>query len=325
MSRGAFTVAVLLLPLLALGAAPSPAPEPPPAASPQATFPAVVEEVHLTVTVTDGRGRPVTDLAPEEFVVMENGRAQRVHLFARAVEADGPGQEKRRDALAVDLGILFDTSESMLKELKTTQQAAVRFLEALPRARELITVFFDEEIRVSQYNSENQQGLFDRIHSAKGGGNTALYDAMAVYLSRIQGASGRKTLVLFTDGEDTRSELNVSEVVRLVRASPVTIYPISFNQSKAGASGRALRANAFLEHMAELTGGKVFSPRSSKDLSAIYARIIDELASQYVLGYVSDDVRRDGAFRKLKVEVARPELKVRFRSGYFAPEGVVAP
>lgn len=323
MSRGALTVAVLLLPLLAQADGPGPAPGP--AASPPPSFPSLVEEVHLTITVTDARGRPVTDLRPEEFVVMENGRAQRVQLFARAVETDTPGDDKRRDALAVDLGILFDTSESMLNELKATQQAAVRFLETLPRARELITVFFDEEIRVSQYNSENQQGLFERIHSAKGGGNTALYDAMAVYLSRIQGASGRKTLVLFTDGEDTRSELNVSEVVRLVRASPVTIYPISFNRALVAGSGRAARANAFLAHMAELTGGKVFSPRSSRDLSGIYARIIDELASQYVLGYVSDDLRRDGAFRKLKVEVARPELKVRCRSGYYAPAGVVAP
>jgi Ca-activated chloride channel homolog len=278
-----------------------------------------VEEVFVTVTITDKSGRPVTDLTPEEFVVTENGRVQKVHLFARAVEPEGEPDD-RQEALALDLGMLLDTSESMLKELKRSQQAAVRFLEAIPRARELITVFFDEEIRVSQYNSENQQGLFERIHESKGGGNTALYDAMAVYLSRIQGASGRKTLILFTDGEDTRSDLNVSELVRLVRASPVTIYPISFSTAALGAgSVRALRANSFLDHVAELSGGKVFAPRSFRDLPEIYRQILDELASQYVIGYISDDKRRDGAYRKLKVEVARPELKVRSRAGYYAP------
>jgi Ca-activated chloride channel family protein len=243
-----------------------------------------------------------------------------VHLFARAVEPEDPS-DKRSDALALDLGMLLDTSESMLKELKRSQQAAVRFLEAIPRARELITVFFDEEIRVSQYNSENQQGLFERIQEAKGGGNTALYDAMAVYLSRIQGSAGRKTLVLFTDGEDTRSDLNVSELVRLVRASPVTIYPISFSSALGPGSVRALKANSFLDHMAELTGGKVFAPKTFRDLPAIYKQILDELASQYVIGYISDDPRRDGAYRKLRVQVARPELKVRNREGYYAPGG----
>jgi Ca-activated chloride channel homolog len=288
----------------------------PSAQPPTLAFPGLVEEVHVTVTVTDLRGRPVTDLRAEDFVVLENGRAQKVHLFARAVETD-EGEGARRNALALDLGMLFDTSESMLKELKRTQEAAVRFLEAVPRARELITVFFDEEIRVSQYNSENQQGLFDRIHAAKGGGNTALYDALAVYLSRIQGAGGRKTLVLFTDGEDTRSELNVSEVVRLVRGSPVTVYPIAFNSGPS--SNRAVRAHAFLQHMADLTGGKVFAPKGSRDLAGVYDQILNELSSQYVLGYVSDDTRRDGMFRKLKVQVARDELKVRCRSGYYGP------
>jgi Ca-activated chloride channel homolog len=315
--RGVLAAFLLIVPIAAQAA--GPARDTPASPAPAVAFPSQVEEVFVTVTITDKSGRPVTDLRAEDFVISENGRVQKVHLFARAVEPEGEPDE-RQQALALDLGMLMDTSESMLKELKRSQQAAVRFLEAIPRARELITVFFDEEIRVSQYNSENQQGLFERIHEAKGGGNTALYDAMAVYLSRIQGASGRKTLILFTDGEDTRSDLNVSELVRLVRASPVTIYPISFSTALGPGSVRALRANSFLDHVAELSGGKVFSPRSFRDLPAIYRQILDELASQYVIGYVSDDPRRDGTYRKLKVAVSRPELKVRSRAGYYAPE-----
>jgi VWFA-related protein len=320
--RGVLVAAVLLIPPTGAFAA-GPARDAPPSPAPSVAFPTQLEEVFLTVTVTDKSGRPVTDLQAQDFVVAENGRVQKIQLFARAVEPEG-GSDRRQDALALDLGMLMDTSESMLKELKRSQQAAVRFLETIPRARELITVFFDEEIRVSQYNSENQQGLFERIHEAKGGGNTALYDAMAVYLSRIQGSSGRKTLVLFTDGEDTRSDLNASELVRLVRASPVTIYPISFSNALGPGSLRALKANSFLDHMAELSGGKVFAPRSFRDLPKIYDQILDELASQYVIGFVSDDVRRDGMFRKLKVDVARPELKVRSREGYYAPVDEVA-
>jgi len=280
---------------------------------PAPIFPTQLEEVHLTVTVRDATGRLVSDLKPGDFTVLENGRPQRVQLFGRAVE---PGQE---DALALDLGLLMDTSASMLQQLKLSQEAAVRFLESIPRARDLVTIFFDDDIRLSRYNSENQQGLFERIADAKGGGDTALYDAISVYLSRVQDSSGRKILVLFTDGEDTRSALGLGECLQLIRSSGVTIYPIAFTAGFSPGSARALRSKSVLEQMAELTGGMVFTPRSSKDLSGIYERILLELQAQYVLGYVSDDPARDGKFRRLKVDVPGKGLRVRHRAGYFAP------
>ena len=280
---------------------------------PAPVFPTRLEEVHLTVSVRDATGRLVSNLKSDDFTVLENGRPQHVQLFGRAVE---PGQE---EALALDLGLLMDTSASMLQQLKLSQEAAVRFLESIPRARDLVTIFFDDDIRLSRYNSENQQGLFGRIAEAKGGGDTALYDAISVYLSRVQDASGRKVLVLFTDGEDTRSALGLGEVLQIIRSSGVTIYPIAFTSGFAPGSARALRSKSVLEQMAELTGGAVFTPRSSKDLSGIYTRILQELQAQYVLGYVSDDPARDGKFRRLKVDVPGKGLRVRHRAGYFAP------
>ncbi len=310
--RTSRSAAVLAFVLAAATSRAGPAPaKDHPASAP--VFPTRLEEVHLTVVVRDSAGRLVPNLKPEDFVVLENGRPQKVQLFGRAVE---PGQE---EALSLDLGLLLDTSASMLQELKLSQEAAVRFLESIPRARDLVTIFFDNDIRISRYNSENQQGLFERIADTKGGGDTALYDSISVYLSRVQDSSGRKILVLFTDGEDTRSALGLSEVLQLIRASGVTIYPIAFTAGFAPGSSRALRSKSVLEQMAELTGGQVFTPRSSKDLAGIYIRILDELKAQYVLGYVSDDQTRDGKFRHLKVDVAAKGLRVRHRSGYFAP------
>jgi Ca-activated chloride channel family protein len=280
---------------------------------PEPIFPSQLEEVHLTVSVRDATGRLVPNLKSDDFTVLENGRPQHVQLFGRAVE---PGQE---EALALDLGLLMDTSASMLQQLKLSQEAAVRFLESIPRARDLVTIFFDDDIRLSRYNSENQQGLFERIADAKGGGDTALYDAISVYLSRVQDSSGRKVLVLFTDGEDTRSALSLGECLQIVRSSGVTIYPIAFTAGFPPGGARALRSKSVLEQMAELTGGAVFYPRSSKDLSGIYERILQELQAQYVLGYVSDDPARDGKFRRLKVDVPGKGVRVRHRAGYFAP------
>jgi len=286
-------------------AAPQSSPHPP-------SFSAGLDMVNVTVTVRDAHGRLVTDLAPEDFIVKEDGRPQVVDVFARSHE---PGQD---EVLTLDLGMLLDTSTSMLEQLKLSQEAATRFLDTVPRARELITIFFDHEIRVSRYDSENQQGLFDRIHSAKGGGDTALYDAMAVYLSRVEGSSGRKVLVLFTDGEDSRSELTLAEAMQLLRSSRVSVYPICF-QSFAPGSSRAIKSRAVLQQFADLTGGTLFNPSASRDLAAIYQKILDELGGQYVLGYVSDNQKADGKLRRLVVELPnRKDLKVRHRTGYMA-------
>ena len=296
------------------GLAPAMAGQRPP--PPPPVFPADLDVVNVTVAVRDSAGHLVLDLSADDFVVLEDGRPQSIQLFGRAVDA---GHD---DTLALDLGLLMDTSQSMLQELKLSQEAATRFLQAIPRARELITIFFDQDIRVSRYDSENQQGLFDRIAQAKGGGNTALYDAIAVYLSRVAGGSGRKVLVVFTDGEDSTSTLTVTELLRLVRSSAVTIFPIAFSGEFPSGSSNAIRSRGFLNEIADLTGGQVFRPAASRDLAGIYEKILQELSGQYVLGFVSENLRRDGKYRKLKVQVKREGLRVRHREGYVPADAV---
>ena len=301
MGSPAVPVALALAALAAVAAAQTP------------TFPIALEEVHVAFSVRNARGNLVTNLTAADVEVKEDGRRQEVQLFARAID-EGQDTAAAREALALDLGLALDTSTSMLEELKLSQQAATRFLEAIPRARELYTIFFDEDIRVSRYDSENQQGLYDRIHASKGGGNTALYDAIAVYLSRVQDGSGRKVLVLFTDGDDTRSALGFGDLMKLVRSGRVTIYPIAFGMQGRGAG--TLRPRAVLQELATTTGGEVFTPRSSRDLAAIYDRILEDLAAQYVIGYISDNPARDGKLRRIKVTTKVPGLVVRHRSGY---------
>lgn len=307
-NRGRSVAALLLVLGPSLSAAGQ---EPPPASSP--VFSAATDVVHVTVSVRDAQGALVSDLNSEDFEVYENDKRQTLQLFARA---EAPGED---ESLGLNLGLLLDTSESMLQQLRLSQEAAVRFLENIPRARDLLMIFFDQDIRISRYNSENQQGLFARIHEAKGGGNTALYDAIAVYLSRVQDTAGRKVLVLLTDGEDSTSSLGLGELLNLVRSSPVTIYPVSFSAGLHAGSSRGARARAFLLGLADLSGGQMFSPYASRDLAEVYQRILSELSSQYVLGYTSSDSRRDGKYRKLRIELKRKDLKVRHRPGYRAP------
>lgn len=276
-------------------------------------FSSDVRMVRLNVIVQDAQGRMVTNLQASDFTVSDDGQPQRLELFGRAYE---PGQD---DLMTLDLGMLFDTSESMLGELRLSQEAAARFLESIPRARDLMTIFFDQDIRISRYDSENQQGLSERIWSAKGGGNTALYDSIAVYLARVGDGPGRKVLVLFTDGEDSTSALSLSEMLQLLKASSVTVYAIGFSGGFARGSQRAFVSTSVLRSVTSLTGGTVFTPRTSKDLPEIYASILKELESQYVLGYPMPDGRADGRFHKLKVTLKDRNLKVRSREGYTTP------
>jgi Ca-activated chloride channel homolog len=269
--------------------------------------------VYVTATVRNEKGDLVSDLGADDFVLYEDGRLQKVSLFAPAAQ---PGEE---EALALNLGMLLDTSESMREQIKLSQESAIRFLESIPRARDLLLIFFDQDIRLSRYTSENQQGLFERILESKGKGNTALYDAISVYISRVAGSGGRKVLLVFTDGEDSTSAIGLMDVLNLVRSSGVTIYPISFTGGSFGiGNNRFLSAKAFLTQLADSSGGAVFSPSASKELSSVYAKILDELQNQYVLGFVSDKSQPDRRYRKLRLEVKGKELKVRHRTGYYA-------
>ena len=287
------------------------------------TFATEARTVNLTLTVRGLDGKFLRDLTTKDFTVYEDDKPQEIRFFARVFDparADDEGQEGAPDPTAIDLGMLFDTSSSMAEVLKLSQNAAASFLESIPRARALTTVFFDSDIRLSKYNSESQQGLFDRIQKAKSGGDTLLRDAIAVYLSRISDDPGRKIVVLFTDGEDSKSLLSITEVKDLVRSSTVTIYPILFGGKYENAAS-GLQARAFMRELADLTGGDVFNPRTFRDLQPIYNGLLDELAAQYVIGYVPQGDPVPGEHR-LRVEVSRPGARVRHRRGYrvAAPE-----
>lgn len=346
------SVAGLLgLAALALAARPA-APQPTP------VFRVGLEMTHVTVTARDAKGRLVSDLSAGDFEVLEDGRPQKLQVFAASAEQVHTGDRSpraaalyctrcaealqiregelvpecpnghrtfdigEREELALNLGMLFDTSESMKKEIKLSQESAIRFLDAIPRAKDLLLVFFDRDIRISRYGSENQQGIFERILGTEGSGYTALNDAIAVYLSRVADTPGRKVLVLFSDGDDTTSRTETREVSAMLRASDVVVYPVAFGGERPS-SAEGLRAHAFLAWLAQASGGQVFKPHASRELAAIYQSILDEIASQYVLGYVSDNPAHNGKFRKLAVGVKRPGLKLRYRPGYDGPRDEV--
>jgi Ca-activated chloride channel family protein len=144
-----------------------------------------------------------------------------------------------------------------------------------------------------------------------------MYDAVGVYLDGAAGQDGRKVMLLYTDGGDTRSSLSLGELMDLLKASDVTLYAIG-----AFDRGNTAAQRMILQQMADATGGQAYFPTSVRELDKIYVQIEAEIRAQYTLGYVSANEKADGGWRKVEIKVTRPdakEVRIRSRKGYFAP------
>ena len=269
-----------------------------------------IDVAGFTVTVVTRAGEPVGNLTVDDFDVFEDGAPQAVKYFS-----SGGGDA----GVPLHIGLMFDTSESMERDLPFSRNAAIRFLNTFPKAADFTLVEFSDQVRAARFDQNEFPRLVERIRGSRAKGRTALYDALSVYLGSAFDQTGRKVLVIYTDGGDTSSSRTWSEALRLLRASDVTVYPIGFLSSRGSAK---LSQQTQLLEMARLTGGQALFPGTMKELEPMYARIAKEIHGQYVLGYVPSNAVRDGRWRKVEIRLKRPpseRLQVRTREGYFAP------
>ena len=286
------------------------------------TFTADVDMVSVAVAVVDDDGNFVTDLTVDQFTLYEDGKRQEIRLFAAGLQeswVDLPPDVKDDLSGRQVIGLIVDTSGSMEDDMRLVREAAIKFVTNIPKTEELFIMDFDESIRLSHYSSDDQRMISERIYDMESEGWTALYDAVATFLERVYDLDGRKTLVLFTDGVDSRSTLSVREVFEMVKLSNVTMHSIHFTADSHNAS-RLFEQGRFLRRLARETGGSYAVGRSLKQIDEFYDQILEELFSQYSLGYVSSSTKRDGKYRKIKVEVSVDDVKVRHRRGYYGPE-----
>jgi Ca-activated chloride channel homolog len=285
------------------------------AGMPQApVFRVGVDLVNLGVTVIEKKGALLADLEAADFEVYEDGKPQTIRVFAAGDSArNQPGPD-------LHLGLLLDVSESMGEDIKFTRTAAVKFLNTLVDAVDVTVVDFDSEVRVARYGQSDFARLIERIRRQKTTGMTALYDAIGVYLDGAGGQTGRKIMLIYSDGDDTRSAMRWSELQDLLKASDVTVYAIGSSDHQS--SFVRERGRSVLRSIAELTGGAAFFPSTVKELDQIYEKVLAEIRAQYTIGYLSTNDKADGAWRKVEVRIVpknRKDAQVRSRRGYFAP------
>jgi VWFA-related protein len=283
-------------------------------------FESKVFVVSVPVAVIDKEGSFVKDLEAQDFKLYEDGVEQTVSLFARGLDESWVGMEPALKEAASGkqvMGLILDASGSMEAQMSLVHSAALKFLDNIPKTEHLVLLDFDENMRISEYSSDDQRQIAERIYDVEADGWTALYDAVATVLERVNYEDGRKTLVILSDGEDSRSTLSMGEGLDIVRASDVTIHSIQIGGRNTPLG--SFEQGRFLRQISKLTGGSYEVAKSLEDLDEFYDRILDELFSQYTLAYVSTNTAMDGTYRKIKVEVDRKDVEVRTREGYTGP------
>jgi VWFA-related protein len=275
-------------------------------------FRAGVELVSLNVTVTDSTGRYVSDLEQADFQVFEDGARQDVTFFTRRVQP-------------IALSLLLDSSASMDDKLPVLQAAAINFVQRLKPTDLAQVVDFDSRVEIRQGFSSSHANLTAAINKLTSGGSTSLHNAIYIALKELKKVEvrseedvRRQAIVVFSDGEDTSSLVSFDEVLDLAKRSETAVYTIALRGPENQRKGFR-EAEFVMRQLADETGGRSFFPERIEDLNGVYDRIADELASQYTVGYESRNPRRDGAWRRLVVQVSRPNVVARTKRGYFGP------
>lgn len=269
-----------------------------------------VDLVNVLFTARDKKGNLVPDLTRDRVRVFEDGRLQTITNFSR--ESNQP--------LAIVL--LMDSSSSARASLKVQQEAAIDFLHnTIQRKRDKgLLMTFDSTIDVLQDFVDDPDRLSKAVKSVRIGGGTKMFDAIQVACQeKLAGLIGpRRILVLIGDGDDNMSYETLDSAVAAAQRSEVSIYSISTNNS--GFFGMSQpKQDKILKRLAETTGGRAYFPPKIDDLAMSFFRISEELRSQYSVAYRSTNSSRDGAFRRIKINVKGKKVKLQYRKGYYAP------
>ena len=275
----------------------------------EAIFSFDVTRVNILYTVSDKKGRFVTDLSKEDFDIVENKKKQNILEFTAETE------------LPLRLAILVDTSNSIRDRFRFIQEAATDFINTAMRTQDKgIIVSFDTSAELAADLTADKAILERAVRNLRPGGGTALYDAIFFAcrdkLMQDQPRDKfRRAVVILSDGEDNQSHYTREQALEMAQKADVVVYAISTNISHT-----AMEGDKVLRRLAEQTGGLAFFPFKAQDLSQSFENVANELRHQYNVFYRPEPLNQDGLYHNVDIKVRdRKDLVVRARRGYYAP------
>jgi VWFA-related protein len=278
-----------------------------------------VNLVALPVSVVDKDGNALEGLTEKNFQVLEDKVAQQISLF-------------KHEDVPVSIGLVVDNSGSMKSKKEKVHSAALSFVKESNPDDETFIVAFANEAWLDQDFTGSLGDLVDALDNLDPRLETALFDAVYLSVDHVKkGKLDKKALLVISDGEDNSSEWGYNKLLEHVRASKdITIYSIGIfdeNDNRGGGlfgKSPQKKAKDALKEISELTGGQAFFPKSLDEVTEICERIARDLRNQYTIGYSPSNVKKDGTWRAVTVNLVNPPKnakspKVNTRQGYFAP------
>ncbi|HEX5886333.1 MAG TPA: VWA domain-containing protein [Pyrinomonadaceae bacterium] len=266
--------------------------------------------VPIPVSVVDKRGNAVVNLKLDDFELHVDGQPR-------------PLSDLTRSETSVRLAMLFDNSGSLDAAREFEKQAAIRFFRKVLRAKDEAAIY---SIETDSYLAQPLTSDILRLEQTiamfgKPEGGTSLFDAIVGAASYLRPYSGRKVLVIVSDGIETTSRLSdFDQVVQHVLADDCQVYVVQTGLYD-GANLRALAAERRMEQLSGQTGGAVYLPKTTDQLDIAFNQIAADLSQQYVLSYYPSIEHRDGRLHSLELRIkSRNDVRIRSRKGYYAPK-----
>ncbi len=260
-------------------------------------FSAGTELVEVYVSVSDSAGRPVTNLPRDAFTVREDGAVESITTFAAGT-------------MPLALGIAVDRSFSMAgRPLAAAKSGARRLLDVLRAADQTMVVAVGSQVETLVPLSPDRQRAREIVSSLTPWGTSPLGDATIAAIAKVAAGSGRRALAFFTDGRERYNETERAAVLDKVRGGSVLVYPIAVGDEPT----------PLLDELATTSGGRAFAARDVREAERAAETLAEDLRNQYLLGYAPTRPVDQGpeTWRSIRVTVARPNVTVRARDGYF--------
>lgn len=259
-----------------------------------------VDAVQVTVTITNDKGKFVPGIPQESFHIYEDGQLQTIGYFAS-------------EDVPLELVVAVDISGSMTAAMPRLKRTVRNFLQAVPAGNQVTLLGFNDSVFTLTRRSTDPAERVRAVDRLAPWGATALYDVIIRGIEMLGRQTGRRALVVFTDGEDQGSHVTLDDVERRLQASDVTLYMIG--------QGRGVTHDYLRKVMQRLTvptGGRVFTTDNIDALQGAFEELLDELSNQYLIGYQPLYATRDDSWHEIKVEIDGESLNVRARQGYRA-------